>query len=131
MLYVMVQGSFAGARKCCDKSATLPVQARWRSHLHDGSRCCWPAGPSHAGVQKLNPETPISIQKRHPYTGNLNSEMLGDSQNALLQWGGVLAVCIHEQDMHDCAVANALTLHVISHKTERRSSAAFVRLQAI
>jgi len=40
--------------------------------------------------------------------------------------GGVLAVCIHEQDMHDCAVANALPLHVISHKTEPCSSAACV-----
>lgn len=54
MLHVMAQGSFAGARKCCDKSAALPVQARWRGYLHDGSRCCWPAGTSHAGMQKLS-----------------------------------------------------------------------------
>ncbi len=53
MLYVMLQGSFAGAGKRCDKSEALPVQARWRSHLHDGSRCRWPAGPCYAGMQKL------------------------------------------------------------------------------
>jgi len=32
----------------------------------------------------LNPETSISIQKRHPYTGNLNLETSGDSKNAFL-----------------------------------------------
>ncbi len=32
----------------------------------------------------------ILIQKRHPYTGNLNSEMPGDSQHAFLHWGDVL-----------------------------------------
>jgi len=38
----------------------------------------------------FNPETSISIQKRHPYIGNLNSETLGDSKNAFLHWGDVL-----------------------------------------
>ncbi len=38
----------------------------------------------------FNPETSILIQKRHPYTGNLNSETLGDSKNAFLHWGDVL-----------------------------------------
>ncbi len=28
----------------------------------------------------FNPETSILIQKRHPYTGNLNSETSGDSK---------------------------------------------------
>ena len=49
---------------------------------------------------------------------NLNSEMPGDTQNVFLQWGGVSAVSIHEQDVRDCAVANALPLHVVSHKSE-------------
>ncbi len=40
----------------------------------------------------FNPETSILIQKRHPYTGNLNSETSGDSKNACLHWGDVLGV---------------------------------------
>ena len=60
MLYVMLQGSSAGARKCCDKSATLPVQARWGSHFHDGPRRRRPASASHAGMQKLF-STPICL----------------------------------------------------------------------
>ena len=32
----------------------------------------------------------VLIQKRHPYTGNLNSEMPGDSKNAFLHCGDVL-----------------------------------------
>jgi len=34
----------------------------------------------------------VLIQKRHPYTGNLNSETPGDSKNAFLHWGDVLDV---------------------------------------
>jgi len=34
----------------------------------------------------------ILIQKRHPYTVNLNSETLGDSKIPFLHWGDVLAV---------------------------------------
>ena len=37
----------------------------------------------------LNPETSILIQKRHPYTRNVNSETLRDSKNAFLHWGDV------------------------------------------
>ncbi len=37
----------------------------------------------------FNPETPILIQKRHPYTSNLNSETLRDSKIAFLHWGDV------------------------------------------
>jgi len=37
-----------------------------------------------------NPETTISIQKRHPYTGNLNSETSGDSKNTSLLCGNVI-----------------------------------------
>jgi len=57
--------------------------------------------------------------------------MPGDSQNAFLHWGGVLAVCVHEQVVRDCAVAIAHPLHVISHKSEQRSSAACVRVPAV
>ena len=39
----------------------------------------------------FNPEISVLIQKHHPYTGNLNSETLGDSKNAFLHRGGVLA----------------------------------------
>jgi len=38
----------------------------------------------------FNPETAVLIQKRHPYTGSLNSETLGDSETAFLPWGDVL-----------------------------------------
>ncbi len=38
----------------------------------------------------FNPETSILIQKRHPYTGNLNRELSGDSKNAFLHCGDVL-----------------------------------------
>ncbi len=38
----------------------------------------------------LNFETSISIQKRHSYTRNLNSETSGDSKNAFLHCGDVL-----------------------------------------
>jgi len=41
-------------------------------------------------VALFNPKTSILIQKRHPYTGNLNSETSGDSKNAFLHWGDVL-----------------------------------------
>ena len=37
----------------------------------------------------FNPETSILIQKRHPYTGNLNLETPGDSKDAFLYWGDV------------------------------------------
>ena len=34
----------------------------------------------------LNPKTSSLIQRRHPYTGNLNSEMPGDSEIVFLRW---------------------------------------------
>ncbi len=40
----------------------------------------------------LNPETSILIQKRHSHTRNLNSETPGDSKNAFLHCGDVLAL---------------------------------------
>ena len=39
----------------------------------------------------FNPKTSILIQKCHPYTGNLNRETSGDSKNAFLHCGDVLA----------------------------------------
>ena len=41
----------------------------------------------------LSPKLSILIQKRHPYTGTLNSETFGDSKNAFLHCGDVL-VCL-------------------------------------
>ncbi len=47
--------------------------------------CTW---QSLVGLKALlNPETSISIQKRHHYTGNLSSETSRDSEKAFLQWG--------------------------------------------
>ncbi len=37
-------------------------------------------------IALFNPKTSISTQKRHPYTGNLSSERLRDSENAFLHW---------------------------------------------
>ena len=47
----------------------------------------------------LNPETSISIQKRHSYTRNLNSETSGDSKNAFLHCGDGLV--LHLTKWHD------------------------------
>ncbi len=38
----------------------------------------------------FNPKTSVLIQRRHPYTGNVNSETSGDSRNALLHCGDVI-----------------------------------------
>jgi len=38
----------------------------------------------------FNPEMSNLIQKRHPYTGNVNSETPGDSETAFLHWGDTL-----------------------------------------
>jgi len=37
----------------------------------------------------FNPDTSILMQKRDPYTGPLNREMSGDSENALLHCADV------------------------------------------
>ncbi len=37
----------------------------------------------------FNPKTSIFIQRRHPYTGDLNSETSGDSKNTFLHCGDV------------------------------------------
>ncbi len=39
----------------------------------------------------VNPKTSTLIQKHHPYTRNLNSDTPGDSKNAFLCLGDVLA----------------------------------------
>ena len=45
----------------------------------------------------FNSKTFILIQKRRPYTGNSNSETLGDSKTVFLHSGGVLDV--HQQNL--------------------------------
>jgi len=51
------------------------------------------ASPTSGTVTALfNPRKSILIQKCHPYTGNLNSETLGDSKNAFLHWGNALGL---------------------------------------
>ena len=47
-------------------------------------------GSTERAEARFNPETSISIQKRHPYDGNLNSQTLGDSENAFLHCGDVI-----------------------------------------
>ncbi len=47
----------------------------------------------HSTAWKLffDPKKFILVQKRHPYTGNLNSEMSGDSKYVFLRCGDVSA----------------------------------------
>ena len=40
----------------------------------------------------FNPKTSTAVQKRHPCTGNLNSETPGDSKKVFLHWGHDLNV---------------------------------------
>ncbi len=48
----------------------------------------------------LDPKTLNFMQKRHPYTGNLNRETSRDSENAFLHCGHVSCLC-------DCGVRGA------------------------
>ncbi len=61
----------------------------------------------------LNPKTSVYLQKRPSYSGNLNSEMPGDSKNAcldvlLLRHPGCNKALLHtlasysESDLQDC-----------------------------
>ena len=43
-------------------------------------------------MSSYNAKMSMSIQKRHPYTGILNSETSGDSKNAFLHCGDVLGI---------------------------------------
>ena len=60
-----------------------------------------------ATVSSFNPKTSIWIQKCHPYTGNLNSKMSGDSTNAFQYCEDVLVVV--ECSCHE-AIANHFCL---------------------
>ena len=46
----------------------------------------------HKASALFNLETSILIQKSHPYTGNLNTETSGDSENTFLHCGDVSAL---------------------------------------
>lgn len=46
------------------------------------------------------PKKSLFIHKRHPCTGNLNSETLGGSKHAFLQCGDVLGVEVHGCHLH-------------------------------
>jgi len=52
--------------------------------------------------------------KRHPYTGNLNSETLGDSKNALLHWGDVLVI---QESIQAYSAAAAWLAHLQVYST--------------
>ncbi len=43
----------------------------------------------HEQVHLTRPESSIFTQKRRPYSGNLNSQTFGDSENAFLHYGDV------------------------------------------
>ena len=41
----------------------------------------------------IDPKTSVQLQKCHPYTENLNSELSRDSDNAFLHQGDVSGLC--------------------------------------
>ncbi len=51
-----------------------------------------------------NPKTSVLIQKRRPYTENLNSETPGDSKNTFLHWGDVSVHCLLFHDTGEQAL---------------------------
>ena len=57
---------------------------------HNVRTDCVLSGTYGANTAFLDPDTSILIQKRHPYTGNLNRETSGDSKNVFLLCGDVL-----------------------------------------
>ena len=68
----------------------------------------------------LNPKTSIFVQKRHPYTANLNSEMSGDSKNVFLHCGDVIGASasslmsrMHEQ--HRMIATDRTTVYCSQH----------------
>jgi len=56
----------------------------------------------------FNSETPILIQKRPFYSGNLNWETSGDSKNAFLHWGDILVLQLVCSKICDAIVWDAL-----------------------
>ena len=63
----------------------------------------------------FNPETSILIQKRHPYTGNLNRETSGDSKNAFLHFADhtryhIILHCITSHHAPD-HTSHSMSLH--------------------
>ena len=72
---------------------TLLLWAYWPAALmaRPNARSCECNDSSVHGALS-NPKTSILIQKRHPYTGNLNSETCGDSQKTCLHCGDVLGM---------------------------------------
>ena len=60
-------------------AAHVCAACSWQHHL-----CCQHLCEVGQSYALFNPEPYILIQKRHPCTGNLNSETLGDSKNAFL-----------------------------------------------
>ncbi len=75
----------------------------------------WPACVQHP-TALLKLKTYVSIQKCHPYTGNLNREMSGDSRNVFLHCGNVLAERVTEQGTN-CAGRGLLACQCVSVKT--------------
>ncbi len=72
---------------------TLLLWAYWPAALmaRPNARSCECNDSSVHGAL-FHPKTSILIQKRHPYTGNLNSETCGDSQKTCLHCGDVLGM---------------------------------------
>ena len=77
MQTMLAEGSMQSNHKGTDMSMAIngSRQAQWWGH-----------------TALINPEMSITIQKRHSYTENLNSETSGDSQNAFLNYGDASGV---------------------------------------
>ncbi len=72
----------------------------------------------------VNPKVSILVQTCHLYTGKLNSEMSGDSKNALLNCGDVLAVSTTNHDQwHVCQCMHDLPEHLNSRLVTKFCSA--------
>ena len=75
------------------RTSRLYVSDRMERHVHAELMDEWMhIRHMYRQLALFNSETSVSIQKRHPYTGNLNSETSGDSKNACLHCGDVLAL---------------------------------------
>ncbi len=68
----------------------------------------------------FNPETSVLIQKRHPYTANLNSETLGDSKNATLHCGDVLG-----SQITATVLQHIMTRRLVCHRAKQQQRSCY------
>ncbi len=65
----------------------VQIMYRCRQHMQGSTKAEAHMAKRHSSFQSQNV---YLVQKRRPYTGNLNSETSGDSKNAFLHCGNVL-----------------------------------------